>query len=493
MGSRVKAENNLLSIFIINFLFLIYLSIGCTTLFSGIGKIFFFKIGSLTIPSLLLFVLVCGLALFRQRFYFLFLVFIILSFPAPIDDIFPSVLVTNPDDRVEVFFPLITRIDIYLILGILIGSLKNGFKVKTIKLTTVLKLFFIFSFFIFVINTLKSDDLLDFNLLLAYSFHLRYFILFLVLLQTFDIKQFQKEIILGFVISLIFIYIEAHVNTIVQGRDRLLSGSLSLNTFANIFAAVGVFIIYLLKKKLINKWYGLLSLLIVLLILIGSETRGAILTIILTYFFLRFFENPRKFAINLLKIALGVIFAFSIYLMALQKGYIPERYSYKVIAEKVEIDLSKDDLLQQIEIKYSKETSSLKSRLELFNSSINMIDQNPITGIGVGRWNRYKNTYSGENKIPKVLLDSHNDYLALMSQYGIFLGLLFAFLIFIYPMRLSKKIKNYKSPLLYFYIINFAMGIAAFSNAGFFKHQVSAVLIFGLCVANNLYHKNAEA
>ena len=90
-----------------------------------------------------------------------------------------------------------------------------------------------------------------------------------------------------------------------------------------------------------------------------------------------------------------------------------------------------------------------------------------------------------------MLLDTHNDYLALASQYGLPLGLLFAFLIFLYPMILSRKIRNFDTgPLHWLYIINFVMAIAAISNAGFFKHQVSAVLIFSLCATLKIYTEN---
>ena len=116
-----------------------------------------------------------------------------------------------------------------------------------------------------------------------------------------------------------------------------------------------------------------------------------------------------------------------------------------------------------------------------------MVLENPVTGIGTGRWNRYKNIYIEEKNIPNVLLDTHNDYLGLVSQYGILLGLLFAWLVFFYPISVLSKLKNkHLGPLSYLFVINFAMGVAALSNAGFFKHQVSAVLLFCYCVTIKL-------
>ena len=284
MNIKALSENGLFSVGSILLLITIYACSALTLLFYSSGAISFFGIGALTIPSLGLFLIICVLAIWKRNYYFLFLVFIILAFPAPIDDLFPSVPLTNLDDRRQVVFPLITRIDIYLILGIVLGILKNPIKLKTINYPLSLKVFFMFFVFVFVMNVIKSADLWDFNLLLAYSFHIRYFILFLILLQLYNIKKYHKQIVIGFVISLFFLLIEAYLNTYMRGSSRLLSGSLSLNTFANISAAIALYVIFLIKHKQIRKSWSIPTLAIALVILLGSGTRGAFLTLVLAYF-----------------------------------------------------------------------------------------------------------------------------------------------------------------------------------------------------------------
>ena len=148
---------------------------------------------------------------------------------------------------------------------------------------------------------------------------------------------------------------------------------------------------------------------------------------------------------------------------------------------------------EQIKIRVTPETTSIKSRIDLFDASINMIKENSLFGIGSGRWNRYKNKYSSNNNVPKVLLDSHNDYLALWSQYGIPLGSVFAFVIFLYPLVLFKRIKTFNNgPLSYLFVINLTMGIAAISNSGFFKHQVAALLMLCVCIPLKLARNEKE-
>jgi O-antigen ligase len=203
--------------------------------------------------------------------------------------------------------------------------------------------------------------------------------------------------------------------------------------------------------------------------------------------------NHKKIIINSLKI-LGAIFLTGVaYFIASNNQYLPERYSYHQIANKISIDFSESTLSKIIEVKYSEETTSIKSRIDLFESSLNMIDENPFTGIGAGRWNRYKNNYSKARNIPKVLLDTHNDYLGLISQYGVVLGLLFAWLVFFYPFYLFRRMGGtMNNSLMHLYVINLAMGVAAFSNAGFFKHQVSALLLFVVCSTIKLHMQDGK-
>jgi O-antigen ligase len=88
-----------------------------------------------------------------------------------------------------------------------------------------------------------------------------------------------------------------------------------------------------------------------------------------------------------------------------------------------------------------------------------------------------------------VLLDPHNDYLALLSQYGIPLGVFWIYLVFLYPYLNRIRAESINHPYYHLYVINFAMAIAAFSNAGFFKHQVAATLIFCFCITHKLNHE----
>ena len=125
----------------------------------------------------------------------------------------------------------------------------------------------------------------------------------------------------------------------------------------------------------------------------------------------------------------------------------------------------------------------------LFNTSIKMIKDNPIDGIGVGRFNRYKKDYGFKYN---VLIDSHNDLLSLTSQYGIIVGLLFLFCMTLLPLvyylyYLKNKINN---KLVFLFIINFSMVFSGLTNAGLMKHQIFAFLAFNLIVLYSIVKTN---
>lgn len=473
-------ENKIFTIYGLGLLILIYACILITSLFASSGEIQFLEAGTLTLPSWILFICICLIALWRENYYFFFLFFIILAFPAPIDDIFPSIPITNLDDKVQVLFPMITRIDLYLILGIFIYLNKQQWKLKILRLNKGLKILLLIYPLILLAHVWYSADLWDFNIVLAYSFHLRYLLLFLLLAHLTRFSKFQRVILIGIVFSLGFLFLEALINSYFRGSSRLLSGSLSLNTFANISAALAIYLWLIYRKKILPKWICAIGMIIALLIIIGSGTRGAIITLIGTAFLIYMISNKRRILVNSLKVLLGLLILGSVYIYSSTKEWIPERYSYIELSEKVEVNWSRSTFSEMFDIRNSEVTSSIKSRLSLFDSSRNMIQSHPFSGIGPGRWNRYKNTYSLDGNIPKVLLDTHNDYLALGAQYGLLLGAVWAWLVFFYPLKKSLNAPAKRHAWEYLYAINLAMGIAAISNSGLFKHQVAAVLIFSL-------------
>lgn len=486
-------ENRTVTVLSIICLLSIYLLDFITLFFFERGNLHFFEIGKLTMPSLVLFAVVILLTIASTKAYFLLLFFVLLAFPAPIDDIFPSVPLTSVTDRKQVLFPLITRIDVYLWLGIIKGAMLNGFKIRDFSFNLLLKLLLLIFPLVLLVNLFEVDSLWHGNLILSYTFQYRYLVLTLILISLFDLKKYQNQLIFGMFFSLTFLLLEASINTYMVKSPRLLSGSLSLNTFANISAAIGLYFFYLLRQKQVKKYLGIAVVFLSLFIVFKTGTRSALLLYFSTYFFIYMFSNKKRLVLNSMKVAFAFGIVLCLYVFASKGNYIPERYAYSTLVDRIKINSKGNLLSEKIQIAISRETNSLRTRLDLFDTSLQMASANPLSGVGPGLWNVKKNDYKPKGKFPNVLLDSHNDYLALVAQYGYLLGPLLALFVFYTPFENFHKIKRFDQPIYYLFVINFAMGLASLSNAGFFKHQVASILLFSACVLLKLTKSNDES
>ena len=143
------------------------------------------------------------------------------------------------------------------------------------------------------------------------------------------------------------------------------------------------------------------------------------------------------------------------------------------------IDFSKTTLNEIIVLKENDFNASLIMRMEHYQVSANMIKENPIFGIGPGRWNSYKVDYASTNR---QIMDSHNDFLASTSQFGILGGTALCLMLylttFVNYRAKRKECENDYTPLNYLFIISLVMAIAGISNTGIFKYPIFGFLMF---------------
>ncbi|GAA3565977.1 hypothetical protein GCM10022395_15450 [Snuella lapsa] len=157
----------------------------------------------------------------------------------------------------------------------------------------------------------------------------------------------------------------------------------------------------------------------------------------------------------------------------------PKSERLKLTDFKIErIDLSGKTLNTILVLEDNDFNASLKLRLDHFQTSLNMIKQNQVFGIGPGRWNAYKSDFGSKDR---NIMDSHNDLLAFSSQYGLIPGVFFVSCIYLTPLfcfrkRLKEK-TNIFNKVSYLFLINLLMIFAGITNAGLFKHQIVAFLI----------------
>jgi O-antigen ligase len=155
------------------------------------------------------------------------------------------------------------------------------------------------------------------------------------------------------------------------------------------------------------------------------------------------------------------------------------------------INFSETSLNKIIVLEKNDFNASLILRLNHFQTSLNMINDQPLFGIGPGRWNTYKQTYGSKEL---KLMDSHNDLLATMSQYGVLTGLFLCFVIYFLPLFMVVKMKKdaiiLNNKMKYLFLISFVMSFTGLTNTGLFKHQIfgflSLILILTIFNANQL-------
>lgn len=258
-----------------------------------------------------------------------------------------------------------------------------------------------------------------------------------------------------------------------------MSGSLANNVFASIVASILLFILFVRKRFKHSFIFNVnltITAMVASVIIIGTKARMAILAFLVTYFMVLFLERKsNRSIIKLISLAVGLLFFLGI--IVYSAPYLPKRYNYHTVVDKIHFGEFSSDLTKFIIIERSWETSSLITRLKLYNTSMQMFRAHPVCGIGVGRWNIQKNAYGFDEHL---LIDSHNGYLSLLSQYGL-LGLPLLYFIYLYPIvkifRNSKANKAY-GLLFFLSIINLYVAFSDLSNSGIFKHQIFCLLAF---------------
>lgn len=433
-------------------------------------------IGFIGAGSIILFLLIIYLSLQSDQLYFTLIIFIFIAFPSKVDNIFPAIAF-GIKGRTTIAFQLITHIDIYLLIGIIKGVIH---KKKAIVKNNYLYTFSIGALiFSYIVNSFfKSESIYEYLLLATGFYQLRYLVLIYFLFSVHNVKKYKYQVLNGVYLSIAFLLIESSINTFISGGTRLSSGTLNLNTLGNITALIGL-VLFIIGKKF--KFLSVQSILNILIILIAfyisfaTETRIAIISVIVlgSYLFLRNWKNFNRFITISFVSFLVLILIISLNLNAL----IPSRYQFSNLTKNVEFDLSQKKLKDQIKIHWSPETSSIITRLDLYQTSINMITENPLTGIGANRWNFDKAKYGSSFKI---LINSHNGYLNVIAENGL-LAIPLIILMYFYPFYIVKNKLNYPNfndPILFFSLINLGIAICDLSNSTINKHSIFAFLAF---------------
>ncbi|MBN1639116.1 MAG: O-antigen ligase family protein [Ignavibacteriales bacterium] len=132
-------------------------------------------------------------------------------------------------------------------------------------------------------------------------------------------------------------------------------------------------------------------------------------------------------------------------------------------------------------------STSPQGRVDLYEQSLNMFYDNPITGVGIGNWkiNFPKYSFSGlEDQFNEIhFIRPHNDYLWVLSETGIFgfLSYLSIFILAFYLLIKNQKYQENKSLQQLMYLIFF--GLTSFiidSLFSFPKERIEILILLSL-------------
>lgn len=411
------------------------------------------SIGFIDIISLVIFFISLFFSLINYKYFIFFLVFNIIAMPSAVNNFIPGVNLGYEFELGAATMPLFTFFDLFCFLGILryklVARFNNNYLIIFLIIGCIL---------VFTVNGFYVNDTQELLLLISGFWQLRYILHLFIITQNISKVSFNL-IYNSIIASTFFLIMESIIFTNLSGLSNLTSGSLGVNSFGNFLSAVVLFAIFSRKKidrkKLkINMFYIIFIFICVYL----TDTRSAILSGLLIGLF--FWLKTKTFS---KAIIVATVLLFSYNSLPL-KYKIFSLLTYSEAQEIIEYGYD----FESKGVSVTPENSPIISRFNLFRTSSNMINNNFLFGIGPKLWNKKKYDY-GYNQF--VLIDSHNGYLSFLSEYGVFVGLIFIWL-FIYPL-INSNIEFKLYPLIAF---NYVFLLTEFSNSGTYKFQIFSIL-----------------
>jgi tetratricopeptide (TPR) repeat protein len=132
---------------------------------------------------------------------------------------------------------------------------------------------------------------------------------------------------------------------------------------------------------------------------------------------------------------------------------------------------------------FNPEFKSNLLRMNFWDASLQMIKENPFTGIGLYKWSGYYPKYFGdyftdENVTYVQNVHSHNDFLEVFAESGISAFIVFLLIYFAIGFALFKKIKQNEKyfPLILSFLITAAYSLVAFPNNKFASFFLASVV-----------------
>ena len=338
--------------------------------------------------------------------------------------------------------------------------IKQNIIIKYKKIIMLMSAFIIWM----VISSIYGGHLLSEENSLTYWFFFSYNMFFFIVIAFFIKNENQLYTILMFIASSLMLdnlYIRLQFSYGILRPDTFLHGSFMQGSIIYIILLPVILTLLLNKNKyLSNMQYTILWCIFVMSIIafIFMNTRGAWLSLMIVLPFILFYyiRDIKK----LLTLALGISILTNIFLITFP------------------------GTLNRIETIINFESEqSVTERFLIWQSSINMIKDNPIMGVGLGN---YKDKYQNEYIMPEAKehyqMHAHNTYLHFWAETGL-PGLCLFCAIFGYTLHWSWRHRQYVFGMILF---SSTLAILLYSMTDYTYASFSAMrvywVIFGICL-----------
>ena len=348
----------------------------------------------------------------------------------------------------------------------------------------VILLFFLLSLFI---NGFSSEGI--YILLKLYLGFIFCFILVHIVLE-YGFKDFLPSFVL-FSLFLSAIYFYQYINNYSeimslkgewernQAFDALSSTMGHKNLLSSIQFLVLPFLIYLttISKKKIWKFFSVLAVILIGLTFLQTQTRAVFvaLFISITAFLLM---NKRSVQLK------HIVFLLSSLIFAAIIGYSILQYTSRLEKFKSEFREILTD-------------SSVKSRYKLYKSTLQLMSEHPIFGVGPGNWKievwKYELYFDSWGK--SFAQRPHNDFLWVFAEGGVFAGLsyILLFLILLRDSYLLHKNKKEEDGIIYSLLFATLIGYSFISLVDFpmerFSHNIIFFILASIIISGRLNQK----
>ena len=330
--------------------------------------------------------------------------------------------VGNAYDRIHPQFLYLSLVNLILIISIFYNFTLE----KVLSILRSNKFFLLYSLYIFFSAVSILFAINKVEAIITLSQYFTFFGSFIVLALTIPLYKINFIQILVYfsaaalVIESIGVLYSVYDFVFVNGNDfersntfSSFSGNINITAFSVV--AKSSFVYYLLFKKDSSIKMCIIYTLILFLVsaaLFFLLTRGALLAFFILNVIICLYLIIIRYDIKILRLkVIGLFFVFF--------------SSYFFVSQIITNDNPSNLIADRVSsISVNSQDESIGQRLRYYNLSLDIISNNLITGIGIGNWKFISIEYDAPNiKEYTVPYHTHNDFLQIFSETGLFGGL----------------------------------------------------------------------